>query len=277
MSSVSAILEAMKMKIHWTAAEQGCVKDALKQLLQANRHPRQRWAHLLYVAQREVLPAHRWRNKTSLVPAVFNDSRTQEPRYGSAHDIVFDALRELNLIPKDQRRVAPLPRREGLRVPTAAAPEDPAEGHGTHPLAEVPSYPNGGGVAENIGDRSTLGAQKSLAAPPCSRPAGPVSLPLADNVSSTPSGCTGEVLTQTVTEAEDALSRLKELQAEHANVLAQLRKLEEERAESRILARLDQLGVEVRMITEFITSHGYRPRSGPGFMGRVDFNQGMAA
>lgn len=65
----------MSMKINWKQSERTAVKDALKQLIQANRYPRHSWAHLLFVAQHDALQSHRWRKEVCLAPSIFRDSK----------------------------------------------------------------------------------------------------------------------------------------------------------------------------------------------------------
>lgn len=192
-------------KVVWTQAEQTAVKEALKPLIAANCHPRHPWAHLLSVAQRVALPCSRWRQERCLAPSIFRCSKSNEQRWGSPRDILFEALRELHVLPAEQRRRDPLPAREAVRLPSDLKPARSPESRA--PASEAVS-----------------------ARPP--------------------------------TEAEQAIERLKQLEKQHAEALDKLRQLEEERAESRVFARLQQLEAAVEQITEFITSHGYKPMSG---------------
>jgi hypothetical protein len=208
-------------KVVWNQAEQTAVKEGLKQLLQATRLPRHSWAHLLWVAQRAVLPSGRWRNERSLAPGIFRDSKTNELHWGSPRDIVFEALRDLQVLPAEQLRREPLPAREAVRLPPALKPEKAPAGTVSPAPKPIPSDP--------------------------------------------------------VPEAERANQRLKELEKQYAEALTKLRQLEEERAESRLVARLDQLEAAVGQITEFITSHGYRPTSDFVAVNRVALARSFAA
>lgn len=109
-------------KVVWTQAEQTAVKEALKPLIAANCHPRHPWAHLLSVAQRVALPCSRWRQERCLAPSIFRCSKTNELHWGSPRDIVFEALRELQVLPAEQLRREPLPAREAVRLPSDLKP-----------------------------------------------------------------------------------------------------------------------------------------------------------
>jgi hypothetical protein len=208
-------------KVVWNQAEQAAVKDGLKRLLQANRHPRHSWARLLWVAQREVIPTGRWRNERSLAPGIFRDSKTNELHWGSPRDIVFEALRELQLLPAEQLRREPLPAREAVRLPPALKPEKAPAGTVSPAPKPIPADP--------------------------------------------------------VPEAERANQRLKELEKQYAEALTKLRQLEEERAESRVFARLEQLEAAVVEILEFITGHGFKPTPDVGILNRVGLARSFAA
>jgi hypothetical protein len=204
---MSAILTSMMKKIIWLDAEQVAVKDALKQLLQGKGWANYSWASLLNMAQQTVLSRDRWRKEASLVPGIFFDSKTRQPRWGSPRDIVFEALLELRLIPEDQRRRDPLPIPKSLRMPSAAALENSPKGNAWSDARKVASG--------------------------------------------------------TVTEAEHAktVDRLMQVEAELANARSKLQNLESERSESLILSRLQALETLVNSLLEFVTSHGYAPRS----------------
>ena len=208
------------MKIRWTAAEIAIVRNKVLEIISNRKMPRSSWSDVFEVAQR-MLPQHRRRDNTSLNPNVWMSAKSGVMCSNTTQIIALSVLRELGQDVRDNVRVSHYSHYIANFIPRI---EKKADDVSVVSVVSEPPVNETNGSAERIATKLLHARQEMI----------------------------NQILQH---EKEMVLS----VTSEHISPMEQRIKDDMNARLNDLAKTVEYLGQQISLITEFITSHGYKP------------------
>lgn len=209
-------------RIHWTAAEIAIVRNKVLEIISNRKMPRSSWCDVFEAAQRD-LPIQRRRDHVSLNPNVWMSAKTGVMCSNTTQIIALSVLRELGQDVRDNVRVS-----QYSHYITHFIPRPEKKVNDVSVVSVVSETPinETNGSAERIATKLVHARQEMI----------------------------NQILQH---EKEMVLS----VASEHIGPMEQRIKDDTNARINDLAKTVEYLGQQISLITEFITSHGYKPMS----------------
>jgi len=221
-------------RIHWSAAEIAIVRNKVLEIVSNRKMPRSSWSDVFEVAQRD-LPVNRRRDHMSLNPNVWQSSKTGTLCSNTTQLIAVSVLRERGFSISDNVRVSQYAHYlSAILHPSPSVSKFLLEKLDSEKKAEV--VVDVVSAVEPVAPKISDGQQKMI----------------------------GQILAEA---RQKALSQILQHEKETITMVnhhtTEQRLLDADARITELTKTVQYLGQQIGLITEFITSHGYKPLINP--------------